>query len=162
MRKGEKGILIGIGVFAVVAMVGKAILIRHQDPHAGKIPFYSKASKEMATKAATLVRQYNCRDCHTYWGKHDIMQSVPAPSLDGIGSLRSEEWLFNYLSSKDPQKILKTRMKMEFQMPSYADMPEADRRVLAKYLASMKAKDWYLEETKKSEYEKLTGKKYQK
>jgi len=160
MRKGEKGILIGIGVFAIIAMVGKAVLINHQDPHAGKIPFYSHAPKEVATKAATLVRQYDCRDCHVYWGKKSIMNSVPAPSLDGIGSLKSEEWLYNYLSAKDPQKILPSRMKMEFQMPSYAEIPEADRKLLASYLASMKVEDWYLPEVKKSEYEKLTGKKF--
>ena len=88
------------------------------------------------------------------------MNSVPAPSLDGIGSLRSEEWLYNYLSSNDPQKIVPSRMKMEFQMPSFANMPEPDRKLLSKYLASMKAKDWYLAQTKKSEYEKLTGKKF--
>ena len=160
MRKGEKGILMGIGIFAVIAMIGKAVLIQHQDPHAGKIPFYSKAPKEMATKAAHLVREYNCRDCHTYWGKHNIMNSVPAPSLDGIGSLKSEEWIYSYLSAKDPQKIVPSRMKMEFQMPSYADMPEADRKLLAQYLASMKVEDWFFDETKKSEYEKLTGKKF--
>jgi len=161
MRKGEKGILIGIGAFAVIAMVGKAFLMQHQDPRAERIPFFSHESKDMATKAAQLVRKYDCRDCHVYWGKKSIMNSVPAPSLDGIGSLRSEQWLFDYLSAKDPQKILHSRMKMEFQMPSYAEMPESDRKLLAKYLASMKAEEWYMDELKKSEYEKLTGKKYQ-
>jgi len=160
MRKGEKGILIGIAVFALVAMIGKAVLMRYQDPNAGKIPFYSHAPKDMATKAAALVRQYSCRDCHVYWGKKSMMNAVPAPSLDGIGSLKSEQWLYDYLSAMDPQKILPTRMKMEFQMPSYAGMPEADRKLLAKYLASMKSEEWYLPEVKKSEYEKLTGKKF--
>lgn len=45
-------------------------------------------------------------------------------------------------------------------MPSYAHLPEQDRKVLAAYMASLKVKDWYLEETKKAEYEKLTGKDY--
>jgi hypothetical protein len=42
-------------------------------------------------------------------------------------------------------------------MPSYANMPEADRRLLANYLASLKVKDWYLEQTKNEEHDKLTG-----
>jgi sulfur-oxidizing protein SoxX len=41
-------------------------------------------------------------------------------------------------------------------------MPEGDRHILAQYLASLKVKNWYLEQTKKSEYEKLTGKVYPK
>lgn len=161
MRKGEKGILIGIGVFAIVAMTGKAILMQRQkDPHAGEVPFYSDAPKALATKAATLVRKYDCRSCHVYWGKRDIMRAVPAPSLDGMGSLKSREWLMAYLSATNPQEIVPTRLKKEFQMPSYADMPEEDRTVLVDYLSSMKVKDWYLPETKKREYEKLTGKKF--
>ena len=47
-------------------------------------------------------------------------------------------------------------------MPSYASLPEQDRRVLAQYLASLKVKDWYLEQTRKAEYEKLTGLEYKK
>ena len=42
-------------------------------------------------------------------------------------------------------------------MPSYAHLPEQERRLLAQYMASLKVEDWYLEATKKAEYEKLTG-----
>ena len=88
------------------------------------------------------------------------MQSVPAPSLDGIGSLRTKEWLYSYFSSENPQSILPTRLKKEFQMPSYANLPESERELLAEYIGSLKVEDWYLEETKKKEYEKLTGLEY--
>ena len=90
-----------------------------------------------------------------------MMQHVPAPALDGIGAIRDEKWLFNYFSAQDPGTILPSRLKKEYRMPSYAFLPEEDRRVLAKYMSSLKVKDWYLKETKKSEYEKLTGKKFQ-
>ena len=53
-----------------------------------------------------------------------------------------------------------SRLKPEFRMPSYAALPEERRRLLAKYMDSLKVEDWYLEETKKREYEKLTGEKY--
>ena len=45
-------------------------------------------------------------------------------------------------------------------MPSYAQLPEKERRLLAAYMASLKVQDWYLQETRKAEYEKLTGKDY--
>jgi flagellar motor switch protein FliG len=90
----------------------------------------------------------------------DMLQSVPAPMIDGIGSLRSEAWLYDYLSSTNPQAIIPSRLKPEYRMPSYASLSDRDRRTLASYIASLKVQDWYLEQTKKAEYEKLTGMEY--
>lgn len=161
MKKGEKGILLGIVVFSVIAMSIKAWMGSQDTEKDPGIPFYSTASDELASKASVLYRKYNCRDCHSLWGVRNIMQAVPAPSLDGMGSLRDEEWLYNYFSAKDPQSIIPSRLKPRFRMPSYADIPDADRRMLASYISSLKVQDWYLEESKKSAYEKLTGKEYQ-
>ena len=88
------------------------------------------------------------------------MQSVPAPSLDGLGSFYTEEWFFDYFSAKNPQSIVPSRLKEEYRMPSFAEIPEQERRTLSQYMASLKVKDWYRDETKKSEYEKLTGEHY--
>ena len=85
------------------------------------------------------------------------MQSVPAPMLDGIGTLRTEKWLYAYLSAPNPQSIVPSRLKKKYQMPSFADMPEKERRLLVSYLSSLKVKDWYLKQTKKSEFQKLNG-----
>jgi len=85
------------------------------------------------------------------------MQAVPAPMLDGIGSLRSEAWLFAYLSAENPQSILPSRLKPEYRMPSFARLSDAERRTLAGYLASLQVKDWYLEQTRRLEHDKLTG-----
>jgi hypothetical protein len=161
MKKGEKGILLGLLIFSIVAMAVKGWMTSQNSEEDPGIPFYSTASEELATKASVLYRKYNCRDCHALWGLRSIMQAVPAPSLDGMGSLRDEEWLYNYFSSEDPQSIVPSRLKMKYRMPSFAQIPEADRRMLAKYISSLKVEDWYLEETKKSAYEKLTGKEYQ-
>ncbi len=89
-----------------------------------------------------------------------MWELVPAPALDGIGSVRDEAWFYAYFSSPDPQAVLPSRLKPEFRMPSYLYLKEQDRRTLAAYMASLRVKDWYLEETKKAEYEKLTGKDY--
>ncbi|MBN4079589.1 hypothetical protein JYT26_03000, partial [Beggiatoa alba] len=133
MRKGEKGILFGIVAFSVIAMSVKAWMVSQETEVDLGIPFYSTSSDEFSAKASVLYRKYDCRDCHMLWGLRNIMQAVPAPSLDGMGSLRDEEWLYNYFSAKDPQSIVPSRLKLRFQMPSFAAIPEVDRRILAQY-----------------------------
>jgi sulfur-oxidizing protein SoxX len=164
MRKGEKGILLVMAVAIIGAMAYKfGAGPKTTEPDKG-IPFYSDASHELEKQAGTLMRELNCRDCHKYSGAFggitSLVQNVPAPPLDGIGSIRSEQWFFDYFSAENPQTILPSRLKQEFQMPSYAGLTEQERRLLASYMASLKVEDWYLQETKKTEFEKLTGKTY--
>jgi hypothetical protein len=85
------------------------------------------------------------------------MRNVPAPALDGMGSLRDRDWLYNYFSAENPQAILPSRLKKEYQMPSYADLDEDKRLLLTDYIFSLKVKDWYLDETRAAECRKLTG-----
>ncbi len=160
MKRGEKGILIGIAVVVLVLM-GRNLwhIERGHDIDKG-IPYYSTASEQIASSAMDVYRQQGCKNCHSLWTVRNMLENVPAPILDGIGSLRTEEWLFKYFSSPNPQEILPSRLKPEYRMPSYADLSVSDRKLLAKYMASLKVKDWYLEETRKAEYEKLTGKDY--
>ena len=162
LKKGEKGILIGAVAVSVVFGLIKMWNAPKTDEKDPGIPFYSTASKELGEQASVLYRKYSCRDCHSLWGVRNAMQAVPAPSLDGMGSLRDEEWLFNYFSAEDPQSIVPSRLKPRFRMPSFASISEEDRRILAKYVASLKVEDWYLEETRKAAYEKLTGEEYAK
>lgn len=160
MRKGEKNILVAI-VVIVVTFAGINMYRQGQDKTPDKgIPFYSTASPELRDQGAQLTRKLECRQCHSIWGVRNAMQSVPSPSLDGIGSLYDEEWFYSYLSAVDPQSIVPSRLKAEYKMPSYSHLPESERRTLAMYLASLKVEDWYLSEVRKSEYEKLTGKDF--
>jgi L-cysteine S-thiosulfotransferase len=156
MRSGEKVVLGIIGVVLVAGLLKSFLQVEGQ--HDRDIPFYSTASADVARKATDIYRSNNCKNCHSLWTLKDALQSVPAPMLDGIGSLRTETWLYDYLSASNPQSILPSRLKIEYRMPSFANLPEDERRVLAAYLASLQVKDWYLEQTKKFEYEKLTGK----
>lgn len=160
MKPGEKNILIGVVLFVTVVMIYRTIVISQDENKDLGIPFYSTASRQVQNDALLAMKKLNCRDCHTLWTQRNIMQTVPSPPLDGIGSIRDEEWFFNYFSSKDPQAILPSRLKPEFRMPSYAALEQDQRRLLAKYMSSLKVEDWYLEETQKREYEKLTGKTY--
>ncbi|NOX42876.1 MAG: cytochrome c [Gammaproteobacteria bacterium] len=160
MRIEEKKIFVIIGVAIALVVAVKAILGHYNTTDDPGIPFYSTASKEVSNKALLIYKKNECKNCHTLWTQRNIMQTVPAPPLDGIGSIRTETFFYEYLSAEDPQLILPSRLKKEFQMPSYAHLLDDDRKILAAYMASLKVKDWYLEETRKREYEKLTGKKY--
>lgn len=157
MRRGEKTILILTLVVVVGLMSWNFHRQREGTANDSSIPFYSDASPELSQEAGELIRQHDCRSCHTLWTLRDMLRAVPAPALDGIGSLRDQVWLFAYLSAPTPQEILPSRLKKEFQMPSYASLPEDERRILAEYLASLKVKDWYLPETRAAECRALTG-----
>jgi hypothetical protein len=159
LRTGEKGILIGL-IVLVVGMMGWRFATLDKVSEDKGIPYYTTSSDKFMKQAGIIFRKHECRNCHTLWTIRSIMQSVPAPALDGIGSLKNEEWFYNYFSAEDPQTIIPSRLKPEFRMPSYAHIPEEERRILASYMASLKVEDWYLEETIKREQEKLTGKTY--
>lgn len=160
MKRGEKAVLALIGAVLATGVVRSMLHV--EGKHDREIPFYTTASREVSIKATEIYNRNGCSECHSLWTMKDILESVPAPILDGIGSLRTESWLYAYLSSPDPQSILPTRLKKRWSMPSYASMPDDERHLLAQYLASLKVKDWYLEQTRKMEYEKLTGKVYPK
>lgn len=159
MRKGD-WLIAGLLGLVVVAAIGKGVYDTYNPIKDRGIPFYSTASEDVQRAGADLYRNIGCRDCHTIWGIKNIMETVPAPSLDGIGSLRSETWLFEYFSAENPRDTIPTRLKLKYSMPSYASLPESERRLLAKYFSGMKVKAWYLEEVKASEYKKLTGNPY--
>ena len=155
MKKGELAVLGAVGLL-VAAGILRAV-VQPRQARDGEIPYYSTASPQLAEHAGDLMRAQGCRQCHSLWTTRDPMQAVPAPMLDGMGALRSEAWLFDYFSSADPQAILPSRLKLEYRHPSYAALPEADRRALAQYLASLQVKDWYLDQTRRLEHDKLTG-----
>lgn len=156
MKSGEKIIL---AATAVVVVALGAYKMATRQPDQG-IPFHTTASPALAKEATAIYDRESCKDCHSLWTERDMLQAVPAPALDGIGSLRTEDWFYAYFSAPDPQAIVPSRLKKQYRMPSYAKLPENERRILAQYMASLKVDDWYLPETRKAEYEKLTGKEY--
>jgi sulfur-oxidizing protein SoxX len=156
MKQGEK-IILAATAAVVVVLAGYKVATR--EPDRG-IPFHSTASPALAWDATAIYDRLSCKSCHSLWTERDMLQAVPSPALDGIGSLHSEDWFYTYFSAENPQTIVPSRLKKEYRMPSYAHLPEQERRTLAQYMASLKVEDWYLAETRKAEYEKLTGKEY--
>jgi len=141
----------------IVAMVQSMVSPTKPDTGENGLPFYSTADAALERSGSQLYQKLKCQKCHKIWAVKNLYETVPAPSLDGIGSLRSEEWLYQYFSSENPQEFLPTRLKAEYKMPSYAYLSKDERIVLSRYFASLKVKGWYLEETKKAEQKKLTG-----
>jgi cbb3-type cytochrome oxidase cytochrome c subunit len=160
VKRGEKYILITIALVVLALGIRNFITLKKQPQADPGIPFYTTASPKLMEQASAIYKQAGCKGCHSLWSVRNMMESVPAPALDGIGNIRSQEWLYNYLSSPDPQSILPSRLKAEYKMPSYAYLSDEDRHVLAQYLASLQVQDWYKEEAAKAEFEKLTGKEY--
>jgi len=148
-------------LFVAVLIVGMLqSLISPTKPDTGEagLPFYSTADAALERSGSALYSKLQCQKCHTIWAVKNLYDTVPAPSLDGIGSLRTEEWLYLYFSSENPQAMLPSRLKDEYKMPSFAYLTQDERIVLSRYFASLKVRGWYLEETKKAEQKKLTGK----
>ncbi len=160
MRTGEKVIFGGLIAFALIAMSFKGWQVATDVEGDPGIPFYTTADANLTSEASLLIKSNKCKSCHSLWATRDMTQNVPAPRLDGMGTLKSEQWLYDYFSSENPQNILPSRLKQKYRMPSFAHLSEANRRVLASYISSLKVEDWYLEETVKHEFEKLTGKPY--
>jgi len=161
MKRGE-WVIAGVAVLVVVVALLKAVLFPPPPmKETDQVPFYTTADQSLQRQASDLYRHLGCRDCHSLWAVRNIMQFVPAPMLDGVGSWRSEQWLYQYFSSTDPQSILPSRMKVKYRMPSYAHLSEDKRRILSRYFSSLKVKDWYLDQARAAEFEKLTGHKPQ-
>jgi len=157
MKRGEMLIFALIGV-SVVLLTGVEYLQSRNTKGADPgIPFYSTSSAELSREAGQLIRRENCRDCHSLWAMRDPTQAVPAPMLDGIGILHDEAWFYRYFSAAAPQTILPSRLKKQYRMPSYAALPEQERKVLAGYMASLQVKDWYRDNVVKAEHSALTG-----
>jgi len=162
LRRGEK-VVLGIIAVTVLSLMARNFWDIETEKTKDKgIPYYTTASKQLSEAAMDIYRQNNCSECHSLWAVRDMLRAdVPAPKLDGIGSIRPDEaWFYRYFSASNPQAILPSRLKKRWSMPSYSSLSDQDRHILAKYMASLKVKDWYLEETRKAEYEKLTGKPY--
>lgn len=159
MRTGEKRVIAIIIALPLLAAGYQWYHLPQRKADPG-IPFYTTVSPEIKKLAEQIYAENKCSSCHSLWMVRNMMASVPAPALDGIGSLREERWFFEYFSALNPQEILPSRLKKEYRMPSYAHLPTEQRQVLATYMAGLKVEDWYLESVRKAEYEKLTGKAY--
>jgi len=86
MRKGEKWVLGLIGAIVVFAMAKNIWRLSNSTEVDPGIPFYSTASPALSRAGSDLYRSLRCKDCHSLWTVRNMLEFVPAPALDGIGS----------------------------------------------------------------------------
>ena len=86
---------------------------------------------EDTAEGEAIYRREGCLSCHEIFGNG----ASYGPSLDGIGSKRSKEWIIRYLKSPWPGVSAKP---YRLRMPSYASLPSSDLEKLAQYLLALK------------------------
>src|SRR3569833_3896912 len=113
LRAGEKGILIFIAILVIGMMGYQAMrgIVGEKDPG---IPFYTTATPELKHQAESLYIRLGCSECHALWMVRSMMESVPATALDGIGSLRDEQWFYAYFFAELLQSVLLSWLLLVF------------------------------------------------
>jgi len=76
MKKGEKGILVVMGLAIVITAVVKGYGVSTQKEKDKGIPYYTTASQELSKKARSLFAKYQCHDCHSLWTKRSMRPSA--------------------------------------------------------------------------------------
>ncbi len=130
LKKGEMWMLVAMVFFVSLAAYLSQGVEKDYNP-------YYQEITEASEKGHQVYRKYECYKCHRIIG----MGHMPGPKLDGLSNRRSREWLKTYLTSENPQKMIPSRFKKEFQMPSYATMPNSEMNQLLDYLGSLKMKE---------------------
>jgi len=74
-----------------------------------------------------LFLTQNCNSCHAIHGSGGTL----APDLTHVGSRRNKDWILQQLN--DPRSH-----KADSIMPSFAQVPQAEKDELAEYLAGLK------------------------
>lgn len=139
LKTGEK-VLFGIaGVFIVLAVIAYIILEMYRLSSDTPI-FETKTSFDFSEQGAVgsaLFRESRCTSCHRALRNGTNM----GLSLDGVGSLRTPEWLYNFL--KDPEQTYGAPTIDHGAAPKEAayvsKLADEDLRAIAQFISELKA-----------------------
>ncbi len=139
LKTGEK-VLFGIaGVFIVLAVIAYIILEMYRLSSDTPI-FETKTSFDFSEQGAVgsaLFRESRCTSCHRALRNGTNM----GLSLDGVGSLRTPEWLYKFL--KDPEQTYGAPTLDHGAAPKEAayvsKLPDEDLRAIAQFISELKA-----------------------
>lgn len=139
LKQGERilfGIVIAFIIFAVVGYIALETIRLHSD----KPMFKSRTSYALSPeglRGSALFRKAHCTSCHRAMRNGTNM----GLSLDGVGSQRSEEWLFNFLTH--PEETYEAATVDHGEAPKEAayvsKMPVEDLRAIAVFVSELKA-----------------------
>jgi cytochrome c553 len=139
LKTGEK-VLFGIaGVFIVLAVIAYIILETYRLSSDTPI-FETKTSFDFSEQGAVgsaLFREARCTSCHRALRNGTNM----GLSLDGVGSLRTVDWLYNFL--KSPEKTYGAPTLDHGAAPKEAayvsKLPDENLRAMAQFISELKA-----------------------
>ena len=139
LKTGEK-VLFGIaGVFIVLAVIAYIILEMYRLSSDTPI-FESKTSFDFSEQGAVgsaLFREARCTSCHRALRNGTNM----GLSLDGVGSLRTVDWLYSFL--KNPEQTYGAPTLDHGAAPKEAayvsKLPDDDLHAIAQFISELKA-----------------------
>lgn len=129
LRAGEWLVLGGAAlIVAFAALVGVLIYLKPPPVE------YAYAENAAATHGEAIYRHQGCGSCHQVFGNG----ATYGPSLDGVGSRRTQAWLHEYLVDPRPGVSVKP---YRVRMPSYASLSLEERDALVAYLQALRTAD---------------------
>jgi hypothetical protein len=139
LKQGEK-ILFGITVaFIVVAVIAYAMLevIRqHDDKPMFKVRTHYDLTAE-GREGSALFRKHGCTSCHRAMNNGTNM----GLSLDGVGSARTQAWLYDFL--RQPEKTYGSATVDHGAPPKeaayVADIPDEELAAIATFISELKS-----------------------
>ena len=139
LKTGEKVLLAIVAVFIVMAAIAYVVLETYR-LSSDKPLFENKTSYNftpLGSKGSELFRHSRCTSCHRALRNGTNM----GLSLDGVGSIRTADWLYQFL--KDPESTYQAKTFDHGQPPKEAAyvsrMPDEDLKAMAQFISELKA-----------------------
>jgi cytochrome c553 len=139
LKTGEKVLMSIVGVFIVLAAIAYVIMETVR-LNSEKPLFETKTSfifTAEGAKGSQLFREKRCTSCHRALRNGTNM----GLSLDGVGSARSYDWLYQFL--KDPENTYDARTFDHGAAPKeaayVASLGDEELRALARFVSELKA-----------------------
>lgn len=139
LKTGEKVLFAIVGVFILLAIIAYIMLETYR-LSSDKPMFETKTNydfTELGSKGSQIFRQSRCTSCHRALRNGTNM----GLSLDGVGSLRTYEWLYNFL--KNPENTYGAATIDHGPSPKeaayVAKMPDDDLKAMATFISELKS-----------------------
>ena len=126
LSAGEIVVVAGsIGIIAFAVIVGSIIYLKPPPVR------FVYVETPQTIQGEAVYRREGCLSCHEIFGNG----ASYGPSLDGVGSKRSNDWLERYLKSPWPDVSAKP---YRLKMPPYGHLTQDDMTALTAYLSALK------------------------
>ena len=139
LKTGEKVLFAIVGVFILLAIIAYIMLETYR-LSSDKPMFETKTNydfTELGSKGSQIFRQSRCTSCHRALRNGTNM----GLSLDGVGSLRTYEWLYSFL--KDPENTYGAATIDHGPSPKeaayVAKMSDDDLKAMATFISELKS-----------------------